>query len=334
MRITASVTLLLVLTSGSAFALEAVTTGSQATQATVGAINSKVDTTNNFINAIMKCNALRKFYAPSDAKKDANGCVGVGDYTLPMIAGSDITLADGSVNAVGDIAAVHAKVSGNGNAVIGDATANIGGIGGSFSGGNSGVRASGTAYGLLANATTGYAVYGSSANNIGGYFSGTYGTYGQGSLYGMYGSASAASGGVGVRGDGASDGWGGYFTGGVNITGKLCLNGGCVNSLSSGGTAYSSIENRTGVVWGSNDDPNRPLLIMMSGGKCGNNTMDLQGYVGSTRVAYADDTGNSGGKDGSIAFIVPPGTGYHVFSNPSGCSPANNGSYMLATFRL
>jgi hypothetical protein len=90
-------TLALALASGSASALEAATTGSQATQATVGAINSKVDVTNNFINAMMKCNAARKFYAPSDPKKDSDGCVGVGDYDLNMASGSNVSLADGQV---------------------------------------------------------------------------------------------------------------------------------------------------------------------------------------------------------------------------------------------
>jgi hypothetical protein len=92
-----AMTLALALASGSASALEAATTGSQATQATVGAINSKVDVTNNFINAMMKCNAARKFYAPSDPKKDSDGCVGVGDYDLNMASGSNVSLADGQV---------------------------------------------------------------------------------------------------------------------------------------------------------------------------------------------------------------------------------------------
>jgi hypothetical protein len=97
MRNLLATTLALALASGSASALEAATTGSQATQATVGAINSKVDVTNNFINAMMKCNAARKFYAPSDPKKDSDGCVGVGDYDLNMASGSNVSLADGQV---------------------------------------------------------------------------------------------------------------------------------------------------------------------------------------------------------------------------------------------
>jgi hypothetical protein len=87
----------LAVASSPAFALESVTTGSQATQATVGAINSKVDVTNNFINSMMKCNAARKFYAPSDPKKDSDGCVGVGDYDLNMASGSNVHLANGQV---------------------------------------------------------------------------------------------------------------------------------------------------------------------------------------------------------------------------------------------
>jgi hypothetical protein len=90
--------LALAVASGSALALEAATTGSQATQATVGAINSKVDVTTNFISSIMKCNAVRKFYAPSDPKKDSDGCVGVGDYDLNMASGSNINLANGQVS--------------------------------------------------------------------------------------------------------------------------------------------------------------------------------------------------------------------------------------------
>jgi hypothetical protein len=101
MRKVLSMTLALALASGSASALESATTGSQATQATVGAINSKVDTSIAALQAqitgFTHCSSIRKFYAPSDPKKDANGCVGVGDYDLNMASGSNVSLADGQV---------------------------------------------------------------------------------------------------------------------------------------------------------------------------------------------------------------------------------------------
>jgi hypothetical protein len=43
------------------------------------------------------CEAQRKFYAPSDPKKDANDCVGVGDYDLNMVSGTNVTIADGQL---------------------------------------------------------------------------------------------------------------------------------------------------------------------------------------------------------------------------------------------
>jgi hypothetical protein len=102
MRKVLAMTLALALASGMASALETATTGSQATQATVGAINSKVDTGLAALqaqnNAMMKCMSQRKFYAPSDPKKDSNGCVGVGDYDLNMASGTNVNLANGLMN--------------------------------------------------------------------------------------------------------------------------------------------------------------------------------------------------------------------------------------------
>jgi hypothetical protein len=67
----------------------------------VGVINSKLDTSVAALQARLDkmeaCEAQRKFYAPADPKKDANGCVGVGDYDLNMVSGSNVKLADGEV---------------------------------------------------------------------------------------------------------------------------------------------------------------------------------------------------------------------------------------------
>lgn len=49
------------------------------------------------------CNRARKFYAPADPKKDANGCVGIQDYDLTMSNPANIVLANGAVSANGYI---------------------------------------------------------------------------------------------------------------------------------------------------------------------------------------------------------------------------------------
>jgi hypothetical protein len=205
-----------VLAVPSSYAVEAVTTGSQATQATVGVINSKVDTTNNFINSILQCNALRKFYAPSDAKKDVKGCVGVGDYDLNMASTSNINLANGQVvgaqtnggityaatingavsglHAIGVTRGILSEATGNGYGVSGAANAS-GGIGGDFSGAAYGVRTTSTSgTGLQSTSTNGYAVTGLSTNSIG--------VRAQGNNYGIYADLVAGS-----------SGWAGYFAG-------------------------------------------------------------------------------------------------------------------------
>jgi hypothetical protein len=83
------------------YALESVTTGSQATQATVGAINSKVDASvaalQTKIDGITYCNTIRKFYAPADPKADVKGCVGVGDYQLTMNNTAGINTTGGQI---------------------------------------------------------------------------------------------------------------------------------------------------------------------------------------------------------------------------------------------
>jgi hypothetical protein len=111
-------TLIALLPFAQALALESATTGSQATQATVGAINSKVDTSIAALQAqiggIVYCNSVRKFYAPGDAKKDTNGCVGVGDYPLAMASPNTITTINGGIDVTG-APALHLTNNGNGN---------------------------------------------------------------------------------------------------------------------------------------------------------------------------------------------------------------------------
>jgi hypothetical protein len=136
--------LLTVLPLAQALALEAATTGTQATQAVVGAINSKVDTSIAALQAqitgIVYCNSIRKFYAPGDAKKDSNSCVGTGDYDLNMASGSNVKLADGQV--------VGTQGANDSNGVLINANgSNSNGIYGAASGGgSSGVRGSSSSY--------------------------------------------------------------------------------------------------------------------------------------------------------------------------------------------
>jgi hypothetical protein len=272
MRNLLAITLLLALASGSASALEAATTGSQATQATVGAINSKVDTTNNFVNSIMKCNAARKFYAPSDPKKDADGCVGVGDYDLNMADASNINMANGQISAT---------------------------------------ELSTTSYGLRVNSKY-IGVRGDAPNSWGGYFTGTYGVYGQststwaGEFYG-YGSDT-----------------GGVYIGNTSGNARLCLNGQCTTSLPSTGyyTIISGYYYRT---MSRTNSSGRGMMVMASGGNdpyCGGNyanPYNLNGYVNGNWVTYASDSNIEYSKAGHISFFVPNGSSYTVTSAPYGC---------------
>ena len=65
----------------SAYAMESATVGSQAAQATVTVLNSKIDTfaaqlqaVNTQLQAVNTCNALGKFYGPGHSGADASGC--------------------------------------------------------------------------------------------------------------------------------------------------------------------------------------------------------------------------------------------------------------------
>jgi|SRR5882724_1889506 len=58
----------------SASALESATVGSQATQATVSVLNSKIDSVNAVLQATNVCNAKGSFYSPGHTGADANGC--------------------------------------------------------------------------------------------------------------------------------------------------------------------------------------------------------------------------------------------------------------------
>jgi hypothetical protein len=234
-------TLALAVASGSASALESATVGSQATQATVGVINSKVDTSIAALQAkldkMSACEAQRKFYAPSDPKKDANGCVGVGDYDLNMAGSSNINLVNGRV---------YGKQSGANNwaGLFYGPTGNYGGVYGT--GDTYGVygyapgpgSASATVFGVYGGTTTGYGVTGVSTNNVGvrgasdngwgGYFTGASGMYSYGSNgYGL--EAGSTNSWAGVF-DGVGSAGGVYIRNGNNNA-QLCVNGSCTTSM-------------------------------------------------------------------------------------------------------
>ncbi|WP_157043699.1 hypothetical protein [Nitrobacter hamburgensis] len=324
-------TLALALASGSALALEAATTGSQATQATVGVINSKVDTSiaalQSRLDKMEACEAQRKFYAPADPKKDSNGCVGVGDYDLNMASTSNVNLANGRVYSTNSasnnwgglfygpsnyggvygqagIYGVYGNATGNGYGVIGNATADSGGIGGSFYGGNSGVRAYGAAYGVLGNATNGWA----------GYFTGTYGVVG----------ISNGAGTWGVESYGYGSGAGSVYIGNDKGDARLCLNGSCTTSLPSAGY-YTLISSGYRGSMSRTNSSGRGMMVMASGGlnsSCGGNyanPSNLNGYVNGNWVTYSNDNNIEMGKGSQLTFFVPPGSYYSVTSSPYGC---------------
>lgn len=202
-----------------ASALESSTVGdNQGTQAVVSTVNMKVDAlaaaVSETIGPIVTCNKARKFYAPADPRKDANGCVGIQDYDY---TGTNNSLVNMSGSRNGEFVGRFIN-SGTGT------TYNHGVIGQS---GNNG-----------------YGIYGLSSTGWGGVFDGGttgYGVLGQGQ-HGVYG-VSTANGGYGVYGTTTiSNGWAGVFnsaasTGGVSIdnithNANLCLNGVCTTSLS------------------------------------------------------------------------------------------------------
>jgi hypothetical protein len=227
------VTALAVICTNQAYAVEGATTGSQATQATVGVLDSKINVTNNFVTSIVKCNAVRKFYAPSDPNRDGNNCVGIQDYPLTMNNTSSLGTSNGPlvVTTQSNPATTWAAVINNtqagdygllaygkgGPGLYGESTSNWGGA---FSGAG-GVQASGS---------NSPGVQGNSTGNWGGYFTGADGVLASG-LYGLqaYGSGQ----------------WAGYFNStstnlGVYISNnannaQLCLNGSCVTSLNASG---------------------------------------------------------------------------------------------------
>lgn len=214
----------------SGFALESSTVGTgQAAQASVDAVNMKLESAvaalTAKLNQIMACNTARKFYAPSDTRKDVNNCVAVQDYDYTATNNSGV-YANGSRN----------------NDFMGRFVNN-----GTGTTNNHGV--------LGQSSNNGVGVYGLSSTNWSGAFDGGttgYGVLGQGQ-HGVYG-ISTANGGYGVYGTTTiNNGWAGVFnsgssTGGVSIdntahNANLCLNGTCTTSLSA-----SSSPN--GIIWG------------------------------------------------------------------------------------
>lgn len=240
----------------SSHALESATVGSQATQATVNVLNTKIDSLmaalQAMVNGMSTCNAQRKFYAPSDPKKDVSGCVGIQDYQLTMNGTNGVNTPSGQV-----------------------AATNSSGWSGNFNGAG-GLLAAGTSSpGIQGSSTSSYGVYGSSSGNWSGVFSGSSGVYGQGGASGwggyfvgssgVYGQGSAGwsvegvGGPYGVYGQGSS--WAGYFVGPVyantNVqTPALCLNGDCRSSWPGGGHGFGGIYALTnGVCTGSDVNP-------------------------------------------------------------------------------
>lgn len=212
-----------ILTAPAVGALEAsVSGGPQAAQAAVSSINSKLDTSIAALQAqitgMTYCSKIRKFYAPADPKKDANGCVGTGDYDLNMTSGSSVNLANGRV-------ASHNTASNDWGGLF-YGPSNYGGVYGDA--GYYGVfgRATGNGYGVYAEANANggvgvravgkyIAVYGTSTDSWAGYFGGSNygGAVGQGASYGLYGTATGN--GYGVYGVATNDagGIGGSFSG-------------------------------------------------------------------------------------------------------------------------
>lgn len=202
-----------------ASALESSTVGdNQGTQAVVSTVNMKVDAlaaaVSETIGPIVTCNKARKFYAPADPRKDANGCVGIQDYDVAT-TNSSLVNASGSrsnefmgryINSAASLGyGVMGQSTSNGYGVYGLSTTSWSGV---FDGG-----------------TTGYGALGQGVIGI-------YGVGTAGASYGVYGTTTLSNGWAGVFNSGAS-------TGGVSIdntthNANLCLNGVCTKSLGTG----------------------------------------------------------------------------------------------------
>jgi hypothetical protein len=190
-------------------------------------LNSKIDTLAAQLQAANTCTALRKFYAPADPKKDANGCVGVGYYDVNMATTSNINLTGGMVNSNG---------SNNGN-YLGRFQNNHTNGYGVFGQGVNGGGAAGLS-------TSGNGVYGRSTTNWSGYFGDTgssYGAYGYGTTTGLYGQSPFNA--LVANNTGSSQ-WTEIIQAAASPYGlaisnnagnaMLCLNGSCVTALNGG----------------------------------------------------------------------------------------------------
>jgi hypothetical protein len=253
----------------STHALESSASGStQAAQSAVTSINSKLDSSLSalqvMITGMQNCSAQRKFYAPSDGRRDASNCVSLGSYEfsdngtnsgdsgqLRMVAGNsgafwrnDATntylLLTNAGDPNGSWNGLRPFYVTNGSGYV-NMNQGLGVTGGVTTNTNDGTWALvGNAYG------SGVGVYGYAANNWSGYFTGLNGVYGQGTS------------GIGVQGSSAGN-WAGYFNGSSGVAGissagwagnfnsqgtqngvsignngnnaQLCLNGDCVTHL-------------------------------------------------------------------------------------------------------
>lgn len=202
-----------------ALALESSTLGdAQGTQAVVSTVNMKVDAlaaaVSETIGPIVTCNKARKFYAPADPRKDANGCVGIQNYDYIGASNSVIDLSGSRDNAFMGRFVNNSTISGHG--VVG--------------------QGRGTGYGVYGLASSGWGgVFDGSTSGYGALGQGIIGIYGvgvSGAGYGVYGTTTVSNGWAGVFNSGASAG--GVSVDNATHTANICLNGVCTTTLGTG----------------------------------------------------------------------------------------------------
>jgi hypothetical protein len=211
------------------WALESSTVGSQTNQANVTVLNSKIDSLiaamQALVNGMTACSSERKFYSPTDPKRDGNNCVGTQDYQLTMSNTNGIATTNGQLNITNTNTAnswggVINNAQSNGYGLLSEGTAGYGVEGTST--GSWGVVGNG-AGGVYGYSTSNYGVYGISTSSWGGAFNGAYGVYVSNNS-GYY--TELSNGGYGLLTNGVI-----YTTANVQ-TPTLCLNGDCRSAWS------------------------------------------------------------------------------------------------------
>jgi hypothetical protein len=273
----------LTLLSSQSMAVDTATVGSRTNQANVDVLNSKIDSLmaamQTLVTGMQNCSAQRKFYAPSDPKKDANGCVGVQDYQFTMNDTNGLSTSNGQLNITNSNTAntwgaiVNNTQTGgyglvaygvNGHGLEGISTNAYGTVGistnswGAYASGAGGLLAAGTSSpGVQGSSTNGTGVYGSSTNNYG--VTGSSTNTWSGVFSGKYGSYHYGSGGWAGQFDGG-DNTGGVYIANHNNTASLCLNGACRTTWpASSGWAF-------GGAYVTQHNPNNGSLIGCGGG--------------------------------------------------------------------